>query len=502
MKNDITLEMLTKLNAELESTPSKLNPALRPVAQPSSLGKNLLGVSNPETEHATARIKSALARLSSNIGRGNGSFFDQNGEPEPAYWQAVVWAIASLGWDCGKELAREWSKKAPNLYDDAGFEKAWRDYKPSHTNPVGIGSFYKFAKLHGWEPSPVDSPTAAQKRYKLLGIDDIKGLPPLLWRVKGVFPAQGLTALYGPSASGKSFLALDMAAAIARGETWFDCRTQATPVIYVALEGESGYKNRITAWERDKKTRWPANFHFVMEPFKINDAVDVDELAAQLPQGAVVFIDTLNRASPTADENSSHDMGQILEGAKRLQSAIKGLVVLVHHTGKDASKGARGHSSFFAALDGAIQVERTATGKSWSVAKAKDGEDGKKYPFRLKQHFLGQDQDGDQISSCSVERDRVLLAVQSVPKGATQRDALKQIKNMIEDSNDLGMSNSMTHVQCLQVDMAIQALAPTLVATAPNKRRHRARSLVESLINGSYLDSGLDGEVGWIWLPS
>ena len=373
MKNDITLEMLTKLNAELESTPSKLNPALRLVAQPSSLGKNLLGVSNPETEQATARIKSALACLSSNVGRGNGSFFDQNGQPESAYWQAVVWAIASLGWGCGKELAREWSKKAPNLYDDAGFEKAWRDYKPNHTNPIGIGSFYKFAKHHGWEPSPVDLSTTTQKRYKLLGIDDIKRLPPLLWRVKGVFPAQGLAALYGPSASGKSFLALDMAAAIARGDTWFDCRTQGTTVIYVALEGESGYKNRITAWERDKKTRWPANFHFVMEPFKINDAIDVDELAAQLPQGAVVFIDTLNRASPTADENSSHDMGQILEGAKRLQSAIEGLVVLVHHTGKDASKGARGHSSFFAALDGAVQVERTLTGKSWSVAVAYNG---------------------------------------------------------------------------------------------------------------------------------
>ena len=73
-----------------------------------------------------------------------------------------------------------------------------------------------------------------------------------------------------------------------------------------------------------------------------------------VPPGAVVFLDTLNRAAPTADENSSKDMGEILSAAKLLQSLINGLVVLVHHTGKDATKGLRGHSSLFAALDAAV----------------------------------------------------------------------------------------------------------------------------------------------------
>ena len=73
-----------------------------------------------------------------------------------------------------------------------------------------------------------------EQRFKLLGGADLQALPPLAWRVRGVLPALGLAALYGPSASGKSFLALDMAAAIADGSRWFDCRATAAPVVYAA----------------------------------------------------------------------------------------------------------------------------------------------------------------------------------------------------------------------------------------------------------------------------
>ena len=47
-------------------------------------------------------------------------------------------------------------------------------------------------------------PPKPEPRYKLLGADDLRDLPPLAWRVRGVLPAVGLAGLYGPSASGKS----------------------------------------------------------------------------------------------------------------------------------------------------------------------------------------------------------------------------------------------------------------------------------------------------------
>ncbi len=92
-------------------------------------------------------------------------------------------------------------------------------------------------------------PPKPEPRYKLLNRDDLAALPDLTWRVRGVLPGVGLAGLYGPSASGKSFLAFDLGTAIADGEPWFGCRTEVAPVVYAALEGEAGFKLRAKAWE-------------------------------------------------------------------------------------------------------------------------------------------------------------------------------------------------------------------------------------------------------------
>lgn len=502
MKRDVTSEMLAKLISELR--PAGKPVAVAPVshAQPSQLAKNLLGNSPAETPAEIAKLKSALGVLYSDVGRGSGSFYDGAGQPVPDYWQATIWAIAGLRWSCGKEIAREWSKECPGRYSDAGFEKAWADYKPNHPNPVGIGSLYKRAMQEGWQvPISAELPSPNASRYRLLGSAHMQALPPLIWRVKGVLPAEGLAALFGPSASGKSFLALDMAAAIAQGSTWFGCRTHISTVVYVALEGEGGFKNRVTAWERENVSPIPCALNFVMQPFKVNVQQDIDDLAAVVPKGSVIFIDTLNRAAPMADENSSRDMGEILEGAKRLQIAIGGLVVLIHHTGKDAGKGLRGHSSLFAALDGAIQVERSVVGRAWGIAKAKDGEDGGKFPFKLKHHVLGQDADGDEISSCTVERDHALLFQPADPKGPAQKTALRALRSAINASTEMGRCGSSAATKCLRSEDAVTAVITTLASVETNKRSNRARVLVQGLLNSGHLLSGLQGDDGWVWLP-
>ena len=115
-----------------------------------------------------------------------------------------------------------------------------------------------------------------------------------------------------------------MAAAIASGTRWFDCRVEAAPVVYAALEGEAGFKLRAQAWEAHQGKTLPAGLHMVLQPFKLTEPQDVKDLASVVPAGAVVFLDTLNRAAPTADENNSKDMGEILEAAKRLQRLTDG----------------------------------------------------------------------------------------------------------------------------------------------------------------------------------
>jgi putative DNA primase/helicase len=338
-------------------------------------------------------------------------------------------------------------------------------------------------------------PPKPEPRYKLLGSEDLRALPPLKWRVRGVLPADGLAGLYGPSASGKSFLALDMAAAIAEGERWFDCRVEAAPVVYAALEGEAGFKLRAQAWEADKGRALPDGLHMVLQPFKLTEPKDVADFAAVVPAGAVVFLDTLNRAAPTADENSSKDMGEILSAAKQLQSLINGLVVLVHHTGKDATKGLRGHSSLFAALDAAVEVSRDGDNREWRVAKSKDGADGDAQPFRLKVETLGVDEYDDPVTSCTVQADTRADDVKrvKVPQGGNQKLVYDAIRSMFKDGIS-GKEGAPAMRPCIELEAAVNRGGAALTC-ASDKRTSRARDAITGLVSRGVL--GLND--GFLW---
>lgn len=245
---------------------------------------------------------------------------------------------------------------------------------------------------------------ANEPRYKLLTGEDLALLPPLKWVVKGVLPAQGLAVVYGPSGSGKSFMVLDMVSAIADGRFWYGHRVEKKPVVYIALEGEAGVKIRAEAWVKHNQRPLPSDLRIVLQPFKLTDPKDLADLVVAIQSavgaGSVIVLDTLNRAAPTSDENSSKDLGEILEAAKKLQNQVGGLVVLVHHTGKDVTRGMRGHSSMPAAIDASIEVSRDGDIRTWMVAKAKDGQDGTSHPFKLEVISLGCDEYGDLITSC------------------------------------------------------------------------------------------------------
>jgi hypothetical protein len=335
--------------------------------------------------------------------------------------------------------------------------------------------------------SPLDFPdlvavaqSAPEPRYKLRGRDYLASLPPLVWRIHGVLPSEGLAGLYGPSASGKSFLGFDMAAAVAEGVRWFGCRVQAAPVVYVVLEGESGTKQRVTAWELHHSRPLPAGLHMVLQPFGLGEIQDVADLAAVVPPGAVVFIDTLNRAAPTADENSSKDMGKILSAAKQLQAATNGLVVLIHHTGKDATKGMRGHSSLLAALDAAVEVSRDGDRRGWQVVKAKDGRDGDAHPFKLKVISMGVDSFGDEITSCVVEPDHAIRGVSAVkvPQGGNQKLVLDALRPLFQ---------ACVPGDGLDLEVAVTAGAARLTC-ASDKRTTRSREAITGLVARGVLE--------------
>ena len=110
-------------------------------------------------------------------------------------------------------------------------------------------------------------------------------------------------------------------------------------------------------------------------------------------------------------------------------------IILIHHSGKDATRGARGWSGLRAAADAEIEVTRTGDFRAATITKMKDGSDGLRLPFKLQTLELGFDPDGEAESSCIVEHveaaeDRSPDSRGAKPAGAyqtTMYDALKQL---------------------------------------------------------------------------
>ena len=344
------------------------------------------------------------------------------------------------------------------------------------------------------------------QRFRLLNPAELASLPPVRWRVRGVLPEEGIAALYGPSGSGKSFLALDMLAAVAAGRPWFGRRVKPALVLYVALEGEAGISQRIQAHQM-RHGPLAAGFRFLLQPLDIRNAADRTDLARAARAagcvGGVLCLDTLNRAAPGADENDSASMGEIIAATKALQAELGGLVLLVHHTGKDASKGLRGHSSLHAALDAAVEVSRTDDRREWRTSKSKDGSDDDAQPFRLEVLTIGADEDGEDVTSCAVvpETNPTREAQHpAAPRGANMRLCLQSITAAItatlHATPRFGMNGAPPGRPCIQFDAAMDAAAAA-IPCEQKRKRERAQQAMTALVSGGHLAH----REGWVWLP-
>lgn len=86
----------------------------------------------------------------------------------------------------------------------------------------------------------------------------------------------------------------------------------------------------------------------------------------------LVVVDTLAAGFGSGNENSPDDMGAFLPNIRRLCAGTSAHVMIVHHTGKDAERGARGHSALRAAVDTEIEVVADQSGNRTATATDQD----------------------------------------------------------------------------------------------------------------------------------
>lgn len=253
--------------------------------------------------------------------------------------------------------------------------------------------------------------------FQIEAWDDIKD-EPVDWLIEGVIPKKAFVALYAPPASFKSFVALDIAECIATTRPFLGKEVkQQGAVLYIAGEGHGGIGARIKALKVHHDTPQGAPVYFLRRQVNLRSsqqdiqdlAQAIDELQAiQGIQFQLIVIDTLARAFGGGNENASEDMGAFITAAGAIQQRYDSALLVVHHAGKDATKGLRGHSSLLGAVDTELEIIRIEDAPKGilHISKQKDGEDGQRMGFQMVTVDIGTSALGfESVTSLALELD-------------------------------------------------------------------------------------------------
>ncbi|TIL49094.1 AAA family ATPase [Mesorhizobium sp.] len=251
-------------------------------------------------------------------------------------------------------------------------------------------------------------PPAKAPRFRVIPFADIRPDDRPSYLVKGLIPRRGLVVVWGPPKCGKSYWMFDLAMHVALGWSYRGHRVLAGPVVYVALEGQEGFKARVEAFRRRHLAgnAGPVPFWLMVTP--LNLAKDQEQLTRELraqlagTTPALVVLDTLNK-SLVGSESKDEDMAAYVRAADAIVDAFGCAVGIVHHCGINDSRP-RGHTSLTGAADAQLSVKRdVASNIVVTVEYMKDGPAEATLLSRLEVVELGRDVDGDPITACIVE---------------------------------------------------------------------------------------------------
>jgi hypothetical protein len=307
--------------------------------------------------------------------------------------------------------------------------------------------------------SPPKSVEPKRVRFQLQDFETFTAPRRGAWHIKKILPQGALGVIYGESGSGKSFFTLDLVAAVSRGAPWRGHRVTPGRVVYVCAEGQEDFRKRVRAYAEHHGINAQPNggmqMHFIDEAPNLMEATDLRALLKQImacPGGppAIVVVDTLAQAMAGGNENSGEDVGTVLGHCQSIHRATGALVMLVHHSGKDTSRGARGWSGLRGAADFEMEITRVEGASSDRVAeltKLKGGEDGLRFGFHLMPVVVGVDEDGEQLTSLVVNAAEARKA-RGVIKGSIQLAVVSCLESIIESTGDGPTSNALAaHVR-------------------------------------------------------
>ena len=366
----------------------------------------------------------------------------------------------------------------------------------------------------------ISSSTTKKVGFKGIPANEIKPALSLRWLIKGVLPQKGLAIVYGAPGSGKSFFVIDLVAHISAPQLvkWRDRKAETGGVAYCFLEGGFGAHNRISALssrlgDLGSFFSYPYSMNLSSVPKAAHDGSGMTDNDAKILVGsireqqgavAVVVIDTLSRAMSGKDENSSTEMTAFIAAMDYIAAELECLVVVVHHSGKDQSRGARGHSSLLGAIETEIEITRPSketTGRIAKMTKMKEGGDGDEFAFELEQFVLGDDEDGEPVSTCVVshtELDPTKHKPKRQPLGPNEQLLLKSYELFQCEHPDMftpiGIGFPERQTRCVELE-SFRKFAEERMPDGATRSTRKVRDALRSLTEKS--QTAINGGVVW-----
>ena len=286
--------------------------------------------------------------------------------------------------------------------------------------------------------------------FEVMTTNQLKAMPPVTWAVDGLVTLHGFTVMYGAPASGKSFLAIDMALSIANGLAWQNRAVRRGSVLYIAGEGVGGMGKRVKAWEAWHGKHDTANLYVLPTAVNFRDEADIARLKMTIDsigeQFTMVVVDTVARALLGGEENSATDMGLFVDACDQIKAHTGSALLAVHHAGKDSAKGMRGSSSLLGGVDAAMSITNFDGIVTLKVEKQKDAEVVPDMNFEMVPVATIDDQSIVMVEVGADEvKDKKRKNKAATPLTTDQQFALEALQNAIIDAGQTSINVDTWH---------------------------------------------------------
>jgi AAA domain len=300
-----------------------------------------------------------------------------------------------------------------------------------------------------------------------------------------------------------------MAVALATGQPFFGrAVNERVGTLIIAAEGREDMQARIAAAKKhitvedDLPILWMAVPDFGDALLKDLDRVNAWMKAKHNVRLGMIVLDTVSASFNLKEEDNNAEAAKICKVLRRLGDHINGVMLPVHHYGKDPTRGLRGASAWTFNADMAIAVnadiasDGAVSGRSLVVAKDRGGVQGPVSAFELVSVALTTE-DGTAFTNLAV------LPVEVAPPSVVSKWSTNALRNLRRALDEVLPSHGRDEYPyadgsiCRVVDSDVVKTAFSTINVVDSDTPEKMKDALRSAYTRALRSAQDKGLIGW-----